>query len=644
MKKSVITFLITVVIFPLTVLSQPEWVWAHDAGPQSLLIPRSPGFGADLIIDESHNIYVLGHYKQDTFNIQHLSLYNNSYQSIFLAKYDASGTVQWAKSINGVSPIFDDWAVGLAFTPNGNIVVAGNFRDTLVNTQPAPLIGNGNGDIFLAEFSPNGNMNWSKSFGSHLHGEFVEDIDVDPSGNIYITGSFFSQTLAFDAISLQKNAVKDFFIAKLDATANTIWAINADSTSGFNYGSGESIAVDSSGNIAVSGTFSSAQLGIQGVTVPNRGFNDVFVARLNTNGQLNWIHSAGGSKNEWGHAVDMDNQGNIYVGGTYASDTFNIDQTRLHLICGLGFLCNDMFLAKYDPIGNLLWARQTQSDIQNESSLADIEVDEFGNCYTTGNYDKDIHVDQFHLTSSNLNVNILTCKFNPKGMAIWVKASDGTQTDMGFGLAVGSDSAVYVTGRFRSPNMLLDSITLPNGSFSYNYFVGKIKPCNSAYGPVLKDSVIAVLRGDTVSLTPNPGFYSYCWSSGGSDLQLNIPTDTFSVNSHIIRIKASDINGCEFIDSIRIDVIPAPVGLSDSKLTDLVKVYPNPFNDHIVAETSLPLQWQLTDMSGSLIDSGKVTEGTSKISLEALPKGVYTLRMYSTVTSLAPVVKKLIKP
>ncbi len=641
MKNLVSSLCLTLLISPF-VNGQPEWIWADEAGPQSLLSPREPAEGKKVIVDENDNLYVLGHFKEDTFNLQHISLYNTAYQSIFLAKYDSTGTVQWARSINGVSQIFDDWAVELAFTPLGNILIAGNFRDTLKNTLPSQLISSGSIDMFIAEYSPSGLMNWSKSFGSPQHNEYVEGIAVGDNGHIYLTGSFYSYNLAFDTINLQKHALKDIFVAKLDASGNAIWAVNADGGSGFTYGSGESIAVDRNGNAVVSGTFASAQLSIQGKSVPNAGFDDVFIAHFNTDGQLNWLHSAGGNSGEWSRAVDFDAEGNAYLGGTYASPTFSIGHVNFNLVCNLGHLCNDMFLAKYDPAGNLLWARQTLSDIQNEAMLMDLQVDDFGNCYTTGAYDKDIHVDQFHLTSSNLNINILTCKFNSKGQAIWVKSSEGTQSDIGFGITFGQDSSVYVTGRFRSPAMQLDSISLPNASFFYNYYVAKIKPCSFSVGSLLKDSVIKAQSGDTVSLSLSSSYHSLCWNTGSSDHTLKIPVDTFTVNSHILKVKASDNNGCEYMDSVKIELYKS-FGTDDFQSINPVEIYPNPFTDRIQIKSSKPLNYWLTDLKGTLLIKGQITEGAQSLVINNLQKGAYTLRLEYHDRSLVPEVRKIVK-
>ena len=109
--------------------------------------------------------------------------------------------------------------------------------------------------------------------------------------------------------------------------------------------------MDAAGNVYVSG-FYSGTMTVQSVTLTSRGLFDIFLAKLDSNGTLLWLKSAGGTGSDIGHGVVVDGQGNVGVTGEFQGKaTFD---SRSVTAAGLG----DAFIAKYDAAGNNLWVHK----------------------------------------------------------------------------------------------------------------------------------------------------------------------------------------------------------------------------------------------------------------------------------------------
>ena len=194
----------------------------------------------------------------------------------------ASGDVIWSKAWPGVS------VVDLAVQSSGDVVVAGSF------TEPIDLGGGthpnaGHTDIFVAAFSATGSYRWSRLFGGS-GSELVAALDVDPSGNLILTGSF-NDTVTFGGQALvsvmsPNRSVKsrDMFIAKLDAAGAHVWSRQLGEPDEAQWGVG--IGSDRLGNVLVSGGFAgSIDLG-GGPLAPADG--PAFVLKLDPAGSSLW--------------------------------------------------------------------------------------------------------------------------------------------------------------------------------------------------------------------------------------------------------------------------------------------------------------------------------------------------------------------
>jgi len=275
-------------------------------------------------------------------------------------------------------------------------------------------------------------------------------IAVDEFGNAYTTG-FFSITADFDpgvdTSTLTSVGGYEIFVQKLDAAGDLVWA---KSMGGTGDDRGRDIAVDSSGNVYTTGFFSGSgdfDPGAGESILTLAGENDIFVSKLDTNGNLLWAASFGDIESDEGRGIAVDASGNVYVTG-YFDGTVDFDPgAGAFLVTSVG--SRDIFVLKLDTAGNFLWVK-TMGGPSYETARA-ITVDASGNIYLTGYFNDTVDFDPgagtVNLTSAG-DLEAFVCKLDSDGDFLWAKAMGGAELDYGRAIAVDGPGNVYTTGLF----------------------------------------------------------------------------------------------------------------------------------------------------------------------------------------------------
>jgi hypothetical protein len=146
------------------------------------------------------------------------------------------------------------------------------------------------------------------------------------------------------------------------------------------------IVIDDSNNTHVTGILSgSATFGpgeINETTLNSSAFDDIFIAKYDSNGNLFWAKSAGGTMGDIATGIAVDGSGNSFVTGRFWNEmTFGQGENILTLI---GSRFQDIFLAKYNTNGGTVWAKSALGSSYGQNLPYDIAIDAFGNSYVTG--------------------------------------------------------------------------------------------------------------------------------------------------------------------------------------------------------------------------------------------------------------------
>ena len=343
--------------------------------------------------------------------------------------------------------------LSIAVDGSGNIISSGYFNGTADFNPGAgteSLTSLGSIDGFVSKLDSAGNFLWAKRIGNS-GGDNAKSVAVDSNGNVLIAGDF-SGTVDFDpsdgTTNLTSNGEGDIFISKFDPAGNFLWAKGFGGTS---VDSGIFLAIDLSGNIAVTGIFSNAvdfDPGVGTSTLTSDGDWDIYVSKFDTNGNLLWSKRRGGTGRDIGDGVAFDSAGNVYSSGIF-SGTVDFDPgLETSTLTSAG--SNDVFLSKFGPSGNYLWARKFGGSSSDGSTP--ISVDATGNIYASGDFTGTVDFDptdgELNLTAVGTKDNFIS-KIDTFGNHIWTRriGSSGSEAT-GARTAVDSSGNVFYTGDF----------------------------------------------------------------------------------------------------------------------------------------------------------------------------------------------------
>jgi len=194
---------------------------------------------------------------------------------------------------------------------------------------------------------------------------------------------------------------------------------------------GDGLAMDGATHVYVSGNFStSASFGTTNVTAAGSG---IFLARYTAAGALEWVRTgtsatAGGEA----HNVAVDPLGNCYLAGSFMGTT---SFGASNVVSAGG---SDVFVAKYDRAGTLLWV--TRQGAGFNDSGRDLAADGTNGCFVTGNLQ----------TSSDANTarDIFFARYDAAGALVWQQVPTGPASDAGMAAAADADGNAYFTGWF----------------------------------------------------------------------------------------------------------------------------------------------------------------------------------------------------
>ena len=416
------------------------WLWAKSAGG------TSNESATAITADTSGNVYLTGSFSSPNVTFGSVMLTNNSTSGntdIYIVKYDPNGNVLWAKSAGSSD---EDYATSIALDAWGNIYVAGFFYSTSITFGTTTLTNDSTtatSDVYVVKYSPSGNVIWARKAGGTMD-DRINAVTTDVAGNVIVTGSFESKYLIFgtDTVKNPLVATDDVFVIKYDSSGNFVWATGSGQV-GDNFG--YAITTDASNNIFVAGSFNSSSISFGSSVLSNSGTgtDDMFLVKYNSSGTVAWATRATGKNNDMATALGTDATGNIYVSGRFASDTMFFNSTALinsgaydafiakynttgHVVWaksistgttinyayslsvddtanviiagnfgngtitfGASTITNsnagtyDLFIAKYDSLGNAQWANTTGG----AGSVANgVAKDVTGNIYLSGNY------------------------------------------------------------------------------------------------------------------------------------------------------------------------------------------------------------------------------------------------------------------
>ncbi|MBK7986945.1 MAG: SBBP repeat-containing protein [Ignavibacteria bacterium] len=356
-----------------------NFLWAKSIGG------KGNDFGGGIALDAASNVYITGGF-DDTVDFDPgmgvTKLTAVGKKDIFIQKLDANGNFLWAKSFGGRDY---DRGTSIAVDADGNVYTTGYFIDT-VDFDPGPdsmkISAVGLWDSFIQKLDANGNLLWAKSIGGNNE-SYSFLLAIDAKGNVYTSGNF-TDSIKFDPGTGVKNLSakgdEDVFILKYNDKGNLLWA---KSFGGKSNDYSQSIAFDDKGNVYTIGSFSEAvdfNLGNDTVRISAVGASDIYIQKMDADGNFIWAKSFGGMTSDGGSSIAIDNKGNIFTTGSFRESVDFDPGIGMANLSAIGE--SDIFIQKLDENGNFLWAKSFGGNLSDVGSS--IFIDTVGDVFTTG--------------------------------------------------------------------------------------------------------------------------------------------------------------------------------------------------------------------------------------------------------------------
>lgn len=352
--------------------------------------------------------------------------------SLQAAAPETAPAFEWAVSAGGLK---NEKTRAINVDAQGNVFLAGEATDE-VKFGGETVKSGGGMDFFIAKVDPKGKILWA-----HMGGGSLIDrgygVATDAAGNSYVTGHYQSTDADFSGTKLPNRGDYDIFVAKYDPNGKLAW-IQTAGGKGYDYGHG--IAVDSQGDVVVTGAVV-GEAEFSDVKLPNEAGSHIFCAKYHADGKLVWAKTATGKAGGSGHGVAVDGAGNIYIGGLSSGSGQFGDKP---LVTPKG---TSAVVVKLSPGGEVQWIAQQFG----EASVLfhEITCDKTGRVWASGMFKgKATLGDATFETTNDKDNDALVSHFDADGKLMWSRVGQGPGVDYGLGVATDGRGNCYLTGEF----------------------------------------------------------------------------------------------------------------------------------------------------------------------------------------------------
>ncbi|TSJ39919.1 T9SS type A sorting domain-containing protein [Fluviicola chungangensis] len=629
------------------------------------------------------------------------TLYSPKTNTYFLTSFLNTGEINWCSFIgtNGDITSSGERTTGIVFDGQGGSFVTGHYRQQVDLDLTTNVLysdsGSATGSAYLSYYDQWNELMWSHSFsGNNVTAAIPLEPVLDSDENVLVTISYIGNLVFTTPLNNYTDTLADQGIKhglfKFDNNGGLIWAkkIFTEVTGSVSV---TDVELNTNNEIFMTGVFSDTIFfnlqGVESMLVSNGSSEDIFVARVDANGELIWIRSLGSVSVERSFQILPDGTNNFYLSGSFSgtvnmnlnggvnnytsinpqatffarySNTGNIGYVKIlnttytpninefkkdntgNLILAGSFKgvldCDpssatynltsnsyNSFIAKYTSSGQLTWAKSFETYSVNE--IKSFIIDSVNNILVGGQYLGDIQFSanpDIHRTSVEESRDIFLVYLNETGQINNV-FSFGTLSPENLTCITYKDDLIGVTGEVAPISMDLD----PSGNIhsvrSYNDIDGFIAKYQLCSTPQVS------ILWDFVTMTASVSGVDYQWVNGstneaipGADQQYFTPTEG---GSYYVVISTPD--GCTS-SSQTIDIVN--LGLEEVQKGQIT-LYPNPTSSIIAIKTENPsdsYKSSIYSLSGTLILTQNLNgNSTYNLDVSAWPQGVYLIRLDS---------------
>jgi len=545
--------------------------------------------------------------------------------------------------------------------------------------------------ICISTSSISQNYEWGGRFGGTGE-DVILSMDVSDNGNV-VTAGYYTDTADFDiseeTYDLTSNGNYDTFISKTNSQGNLLWAKSIGGT-GFDYP--RSVTTDNDGNIYISGSFEDTvdfNPGPDENFLTSIGGNDIYILKLNPNGDFIWARSVGGLEYEDTYGIQVDELGTVYILGYLYETAVDFDPGPAEVILtSVG--SSDTFLLLLDSNGDFTSVYQYGG--QDSDLALDFKVKNQNEIFITGQFKGTTDLDPnpintYNVTSAPNNFSTYALKLDGSGNLVSAYVTEGGDVSVR-GIDVDDDNNIYLGGffsgtvnfnpesgnndfqftsdiafngyvlkirsdgtfdwarRFESndPFFIFDLKVSENGDvYSSGYFNGTADFNPSTTVDFTLSKVSQNASDAFLSVLDNTGVFKNAYQYGGASFKdthcMGFDTDNnLYLSGHFEDTvdlnpdgdEVSNVTALDFRDNYIIKLAPASLGVVDVKKQ--LRFYPNPVRDLIYFDSTLNLEGKayiIYNTLGAKVLEGYISSGNS-IKMNTLKSGVYLINIDSS--------------
>ena len=390
-----------------------------------------------------------------------ISITSNGSSDGFVVKYNSDKEVEWAKSYGGAS---SDWIYTMDLANDSGYIVAGDFMSsqiTVGNETITNASSNGNlnsavsNDGIVIKYTKNGEIDWISHIGGNSS-TLIDEIVTTNDNGFLVSLITSSSNINIDGNSIYGSSNR-LLLIKYDSNGNFQWSkqLATGSFSDIN-----SITQNSNGEYLITGEYSSNLQLSNGQSIYKQGSNDGIVIKCDSNGDINFVKTYGGSEYDVVNSAATTVDGGIVVGGYFESDNLYLDGG--YNLENKG--SSDGFIIKYDKNGNIVWAKSIGSI--GSDSIDMVLVRDDGKIIAGGDFYNSIDLGNGINITSTGNSDIMLIQFSDNGEVELSKVIGGNSSDTIAKMKSTRDGGILIAGKSTSSKIDLGNgeTINPNGA------------------------------------------------------------------------------------------------------------------------------------------------------------------------------------
>lgn len=508
--------------------------------------------------------------------------------------------------------------------------------------------------ILLATTTSNAQagFEWAQAFGQPFYGETNTRLAADSDGSIVMAGGFID-TAYFGGNMLISNGGTDIVLARYSSSGELLWIT---SEGGPDYERVQDVEVNEQGIMICATFYGTSEIGTE--TFTSLGSQDIILGAYDQDGNFSWAKHIGSPKTDNVSAICSDPDGNIFITGHYY-DSISFGDTSLYALAG-----SDIYIAKYNPVGNLMWLQQASGSSSDQSYS--IACDEEGNIVFSGSYFNDVTIGDTTLTTEN-PTGVFMAKLDNDGDLIFALQADGNNLIAKSFTVFDNNGNFFFTGNF-TEQINFGPYSFDAGAFNIDVFISKYSAdghllwADHGYG-LSSDQLISASAGplndlyisghylDTIHFGDLTLDYTLCCGSAeifivrynedgtaswgdqitgeralAEDMVKNADDELFVAGLFQLELNFGDIiieaeSGFEnFLSGVATGTMTS---LPEESRKQEINIYPNPADNYIFVNAKA--DYKIYDISGRLQLSGRAYNGMVDVS--ALTSGIYILKI-----------------